>query len=127
MAPTIRPRNWGRIVTIIKTRADYQCECGTMWDCGSNWHPGRCLNVEGKRYQHNSREIKLRVVQIGADDNWTPNYLIALCLPCLRVYEEKRMAREQEQQRIKAIEAQMNPLFDIEELERKHRGPREQN
>ena len=128
MAASTRPRNWDRIVIHIKTRADYQCECGTIWDCGSSRHASRCVAEEGKRYQHNGREVKLRVVQIGPEDDWRPEYLVALCLPCLRVYEERRVARQQERERVKALEAQMDSLFPTENFERKtHYGYREQN
>jgi hypothetical protein len=87
------PANWDRIQRAIKLRADFRCECGSFWDCGTNNHTSRCQNREGNRYPHNKRLIALRVVQIGPEDDFRPEYLVALCLPCLRVYEQRMEAR----------------------------------
>jgi hypothetical protein len=46
------------------------------------------------QYPHNKRLIALRVVQIGQPDDFRPETLIALCLPCLRVYEQRTVARQ---------------------------------
>lgn len=86
-----RPNNWPRIERNIKLRADFRCECGSHYDCNSAAHQGRCPNVEGSRYTHNKRRIALRVVQVRCGNDWRPNNLVALCLPCyLRWAEENR-------------------------------------
>lgn len=90
MARSTKPNNWPRIERDIKLRADFRCECGTSWDCGSNAHHRRCPNQEGNRYPHNKRLIKLRVVQIGAANDWRPNHLVALCLPCYVRWQQEQ-------------------------------------
>jgi hypothetical protein len=77
-----RPNKWTRIERDIKLRADFRCECGTIYDCDSGAHHNRCPNTEGNRYPHNKRLIKLRVVQVRRGADWRPNNLVALCLPC---------------------------------------------
>lgn len=76
------PNNWDRIERNIKLRADFRCECGTFYDCGSGAHHNRCPNIEGNRYAHNKRLIKLRVVQVRRGNDWRPSNLVGLCLPC---------------------------------------------
>jgi hypothetical protein len=88
------PNNWARIERDIKLRADFRCECGTTYDCGSNKHHRRCPNIEGQRYPHNKRLIKLRIAQIGRPDDWRPNYLVALCLPCYLIWQQERARQD---------------------------------
>jgi hypothetical protein len=80
------PNDWPRRERNIKLRADFRCECGTVWDCDSNAHHRRCPNIEGQRYPHNKRMIKLRVVQIRRGPDWQPHNLIGLCLPCYTIW-----------------------------------------
>jgi hypothetical protein len=91
------PNNWPRIERNIKLRADFRCECGTGYDCGSNTHLSRCPSIDGQRYAHNKRLIKLRVVQIRRGEDWRPHNLVALCLPCYVLWakeEEAEIQRE---------------------------------
>ena len=128
MKEAARPRDWGHIVTVIKNRADYQCECGTgMFECGEGWHYRRCPHTEGYRYQMGVRTVvKLRVVQVKPGDDWMPNNLVAVCKRCLQAYDQKQAANSQERERIQALEAEMDCLFVIERAEAND-GPREQN
>ena len=119
----VKPNNWNRVERSIKTRAELRCECGTFWDCGQGFHVGRCISEEGKRYQHNSRLIKLRVVQLGPPNDWTPNQLVALCLWCLTVYNERKA---HEQRLADSLAAQEDTLFDMT-TERISDGQHEQN
>jgi hypothetical protein len=83
MPPARFPNGWPRIERNIKLRADFRCECGTIYDCGSGAHHNRCPNTEGQRYPAaGKRLIKLRVVQIRPGKDWRPNNLVGLCLPC---------------------------------------------
>lgn len=111
MASGTRPNNWIQIQRAIKNRAEYRCECGTFWECQSNNHFRRCPNIEGNRYPHNKRQIKLRVVQIGALNDWRPDVLIALCLPCHGRWVEIRTEQERQRMHTRELEAQMDPLF----------------
>lgn len=113
MANRATPRNWSKIVQSIKIRADHRCECGTIWDCGSGVHASRCPNRDGGRYQDNGREVRLRVVQVGADDDYRPQYLVALCLRCVTVWSKQREEKLRLEEERKAVEESMNPLFDL--------------
>lgn len=86
------PTNWKQIQRAIKLRADHRCECGSFWDCDSNAHHHRCPNREGNRYPHNKRLIGLRIVQLRGPDDFRPESLIALCLPCYTIYEQRLVA-----------------------------------
>jgi hypothetical protein len=112
------------MVLWIKSRADYRCECGTFWACDLA-HAGRCRNREGMLSQSTKREVKLRVVQLGDENCWDPDTLIALCKQCHEDYERKKASREQDLTRV--IEQQCDPLFDIAPAAPKHITIREQN
>lgn len=127
MANRTTPPNWSKIVAAIKSRAVYRCECGTIWDCGSGAHPARCQNRDGGRYQDNGREVRLRVVQIGKPDDYRPEYLVALCLRCLKTWEEQRRTREEELNLAKTIEGQSDPLLDLPTEGQNSDHNREQN
>lgn len=108
MPPSLRPNAWRRIERDIMRRAEHRCECGSFVDCDSNDHHGRCPNVEGNRYIHNKRLIKLRVIQVRPGSDWRAPNLIALCLPCLVRVEQRQAQREQ---RTNPIAAQQESMF----------------
>jgi len=87
-----RPNDWPQRERKILLRADFRCECGTFWDCGSNRHHRRCPNIKGQRYPENKRRIGLRVVQVRRGHDWRPDNLIALCLPCYVVWAKEEEA-----------------------------------
>lgn len=105
MSRARRPNNWVRIERAIKLRADFRCECGMGWDCNSSKHHGRCPNIEGQRYIHNKRRIALRVAQVGPPNDWQPQHLVALCLPCYLRWEDQRKP--------KLIDTEQESLFDV--------------
>lgn len=94
MPVSTKPNGWPRIERNIKLRAEFRCECGAFWDCGGVHHHGRCINIEGNRYQSNKRRIALRVVQVGRQDDWRYPNLIALCLPCYVRWQQQQAEKD---------------------------------
>ena len=132
MARAAKPSDWKRIERAIKLRAEFRCECGTFWDCEGGNHFRRCGHTEGQRYPHNKRLIKLRVTQIGAADDWRPNALVALCLPCYRLVPAVIRAQDERDRstaarHTKDLEAQMDSMFTIDIKEGMPYEFREQN
>jgi hypothetical protein len=112
------------MVQWIKQRAEWRCECGTFWSCDLA-HAGRCINREGMLTKDTKREVRLRVVQLGGENCWDKDTLIALCKRCHEDYERKLAERERSLMR--TIETQCDPLFDIKPVAPKRTAAREQN
>lgn len=103
--------------SIALDRADGRCEC--EGDCGRSHKFGvyrRCPNSHGRPAVHGSdKVVALQVRPLDGDArNLQPANLIAMCQTCTRKHREKVKRVAARVALRKAIEAQHEPLFDIE-------------
>ncbi len=112
------PPDWPQIATRIKVeRARGRCEC--LGECGRGTHyEGRCPNRHGQPAYGTGRKVVLTTAHLNhTPEDCDDTNLKAMCQGCHLHYDKEHHAHTRAVTARKAIEEQMEPLFELE-----HRG-----
>ncbi|CPW40688.1 hypothetical protein [Mycobacteroides abscessus] len=110
------PKDWPAISRRIRlVRAQSRCEC--VGECGRNTHRGRCPNRQGLRAYGTGSRVILTVAHLNhTPEDCRDENLRAMCQGCHLHYDAEHHAQTRQRTRTAALEAQMEPMFEISEI-----------
>lgn len=114
------PHDWKQISERIRfERAQGQCEC--QGECRRGTHTGRCPNRHGHpAYGTGSKVILTVAHRDHTPENCADDNLRAMCQGCHLHYDIEHHMQTAQQTRTAALEAQMDPLFDLDNPQEAH-------
>lgn len=109
------PADWPEISRRIRfERAASQCEC--EGECGRGTHLDRCPNRHGQPAYGTGSKVVLTVAHLNhTPEDCRDDNLRAMCQGCHLHYDIEHHMRTAAATRRAALEAQMDPLFDVQE------------
>lgn len=107
------PKDWPLISRRIRTeRAKGRCEC--EGECRRGTHLDRCPNVNGKPAYGTGSRVVLTVAHLNhTPEDCRDENLRAMCQGCHLHYDAEHHAQTRQQTRTAALEAQMEPMFEV--------------
>ncbi|MDO3058498.1 MULTISPECIES: hypothetical protein [Mycobacteriaceae] len=107
------PKDWAEISRRIRfERAKGRCEC--VGECGRNTHRGRCPNRQGLRAYGTGSRVVLTVAHLNhTPEDCRDENLRAMCQGCHLHYDAEHHAQTRQRTRTAALEAQMEPMFEV--------------
>ncbi|MDO3168230.1 hypothetical protein P5V90_14775 [Mycobacteroides abscessus subsp. abscessus] len=107
------PKDWPEISRRIRReRARGRCEC--VGECGRSTHRGRCPNANGARAYGTGSRVVLTVAHLNhTPEDCRDENLRAMCQGCHLHYDAEHHAQTRQRTRTAALEAQMEPMFEV--------------